>query len=512
MKHLLKGTLIIIIICTSLSTAVFSKNDTGANYWPKESWRTSTPEEQGMDPGNILEMLKCAKDKLNLHSVLIIRNGYLVTECYFDPFHRDVRHNIYSCTKSFTSALTGIAIQKGLIKDVHRKAVDYFPDYSMANLDDRKKAITIENLLTLSSGLKWQGGAEDDYRMIIARNSVQYILNQPMAAEPGTHFNYSNGDSHFLTAIIQKTSGISPWYFATKNLFRPIGISSSDWDSDSQGINWGNMGLSITPSDMARFGYLFLRRGVWNGKPIIPAEWVETSTKEHIKFTPGLMNTGSYGFLWWITSYGYFACGHGGQYIFVIPKSNMVVVVTGGSPMIEENRFDPFVEKYLIPAVKSDKPLPPNKKSTDEMKDFLREMEFPTAKPIPPLPAMAAKISGKVIQCAPNDVHYKTVTLNFQQDKSNSGSLAVTWDDGRRDATPPTVRLDGVYRIHKADWGVFAFKGAWVKDNTFMLNTQELSQPERIDMKFTFNQDDVSIDVIGSIMGHYLTIKGKLQQ
>jgi len=387
--------------------------------------------------------------------------------------------------------------------------VDFFPDCNITNLDERKKAITIENLLTFTSGLQWQVGAQDDYPMITARDSVQYILNRPMTAEPGKRFNYGNGDSHLLSAMIQKTSGISTWYFATRYLFRPIGIASSDWDSDSQGINWGNMGLSLTPSHMARFGYLFLRRGVWNGKQIIPAQWVESSTKEHINFTPGLMNTGSYGYQWWITPYGYFACGHGGQYIFVIPKSNMVVIVTGGSPMIESNRFDPFVEKYLIPAVKSDKPLPPNQKMADKMKDILREMEFPTSKTVPSLPAMAAKISGRVIQFEPNDTQFKTISLNFQPEKVCS--LIATWYDGRR-AKPAQVGLDGVYRKVEEKFGVFAHKGSWVTDNTFIIHSQELRQAERIDMKFTFNQDDVSMDVIGSIMGHYLTVKGKFKE
>lgn len=512
MKSLIKGLLFLFMLMLLLSSVIFSKSDNGANYWPKEIWRTSTPEEQGMDSGYIYAMLQDVKDKLNLHSVLIIRNGYLVTESYFDPFHRDVKHNIYSGTKSFTSTLTGIAIQKGLIKDVHQKAVDYFPDYNVAGLDDRKKAITIENLLTLTSGLQWQGGPQDDYQMMIANDSVQYILNRPMTAEPGTHFNYGNGDSHLLSAIIQKTSGISTWYFATRYLFRPLGITGSDWDSDPRGINWGNMGLSLTPSDMARFGYLFLRHGVWNGKPIIPAKWVETSTMEQISFTPGLMNTGSYGYQWWIAPFGYFACGHGGQYIFVIPKSNMVVVVTGGSPMTDSNRFDPFIEKYVIPAVKSDKPLPSNKKIAAKMKDFLREIEFPTSQPVPPLPAIAAKISGKTIQCEPNGTHFQSISLDFRPNENNTCLLTINWDDGRKDPTPPLVGLDGVYRKHEASWGVFAFKGSWLNDDTFVINTQELRQAERIDIKFTFNQDDIAIDVIGSIMGHYITFKGKLQE
>lgn len=175
----------------------------------------------------------------------------------------------------------------------------------------------------------------------------------------------------------------------------------------------------------------------------------------------------------------------------------------------------------MLPTVKSEQPLPPDQKTTAAIKDLLREMEFPTGKPIPPLPAIAAKISGKAIQCEPNDAHWKSVLLNFDLTQNNACSFTINLDQNinRTPMNPPVpVGLDGRYRVGDQEdenlgydgekIGITAFKGAWVSDNTFIINEQELRRVERFDFKFTFNQNEVAIDIISSVLGHLLTIQG----
>ena len=307
MKFPVKVFVLLLLLMLLLSAFIFSNSDTNDIYWPKESWRTSTLEAQGMDSERIYAMLKSIKDNsLDIQSVLIIRNGYLVTESYFAPCRKDSLNNIYSCTKSFTSALIGIAIREGYIKDIHQKVTDFFPGYPFKNLDNRKKAITIENLLSMTAGLDWVEPSPADSRdphytrdlipMISAKNSIQYVLDHPMADEPGSRFYYNTGVSHLLSAIIQKTSGTSTLNFAIQHLFQPLGITDFNWDTDSLGIPWGGMNLFLSPEEMARFGYLYLRHGVWEEKQIVPAEWVETSTKEHSSFNPSPGEKVSYGY------------------------------------------------------------------------------------------------------------------------------------------------------------------------------------------------------------------------
>jgi CubicO group peptidase (beta-lactamase class C family) len=529
MKVLKKTFLLLFLITLILSTSIFGETNNSNNYWPKENWQTSTPEEQGMDSERIYRMLKYLKDTQKLHSLLIIRNGYLVTEAYFYPYHRDVKQVICSDTKSITSALIGIALQKGLIKDIHQKALDFFPEYSFANLDQRKKAITIDNLLSMTSGLDW--GREDwfdragdvlTHEMMLAKDTIQFTLDRPMVAEPGTAFRYNTGIPQLLSAIIQKTSGAkNTAEFAKEYLFKPLGITDIDWPTDAKGITLGGFNLSMTPSDMAKFGYLYLRHGVWDGTQVVPAKWVETSTQTHISSKPPTNpnDTRYYGYQWWINSFGYFASGWGGQCIFVIPNLDMVVVYTAGGFNLSE-----MIEMVIIPAVKSDTPLPPNPKTAKAIKKLLREIETPKNKPVPPLPETVARISGKIITCEPNSF-WKTVSLRFNQKKDCY--LKITWNNDQTIEYP--VGLNGLYLMTTAEEfsssvllgsnfpaqkeiGTACLKGSWISANKFIINWQVLRHPERYDLSFDIDQNEVSVEISGSVMGHYETIKGKLQE
>jgi CubicO group peptidase (beta-lactamase class C family) len=320
---------------------------TGA-YWPTEDWRTSTPEEQGMEAGKLAQMLEAIQtQKLELHSLLVIRHGYLVSETYFGPYQQDTRHDQYSCTKSFVSTLIGIALDKGYIDSTGHRVIDFFSGKTFTSLDEQKKAMTLEDVLTMQTGLDWDEGDTAYRELYISRDWVQHMLDMPMAAPPGTQFNYCSGCSHLLSAILQQSTGMNPRDFAEKNLFKPLGLSDVIWEPNPAGIPIGGWGLRLTPREMAKLGYLFLRNGQWDGQQIVSAQWVENATRSHT----GTGGDLGYGYQWWtVPSLGaYTALGLYGQTIMVIPESDLVIVTT--AQMENHDKIFQLIEQYILPAV-----------------------------------------------------------------------------------------------------------------------------------------------------------------
>jgi len=279
-----------------------------------------------------------------------------VLEKYFAPYGVTSPHELYSCTKSFVSALVGIAINKGLISDVQRPVVGFFPGEDFSGTDSAhtsaqqilyKQSITVENLLTMSSGLEWSENDETYRKMYMSyADWVKFVLDAPMVAEPGRTFNYSSGGSHLLSAIVQKSAAMNTYDFARGNLFGPLGIKNPIWERDPSGIPIGGWGLHLVPRDMAKLGYLYLHGGEWEGKQVVPSLWVRESTRSHIHTDGNLQ----YGYQWWIDPSGSFFAGLGrfGQCIFVVPGLDLVAVFTAH---IETN--DPEIDllrKYIIPA------------------------------------------------------------------------------------------------------------------------------------------------------------------
>jgi CubicO group peptidase (beta-lactamase class C family) len=318
-------------------------------YWPTEAWRVTAPAEQGLDAALLQQMLDAiGEQNLNTDSVVVVHNGYIVTEKYYPPYEQDTLHDTYSVTKSVVSALIGIAIQEGYINSVDDPVLDFFPERTFENEDALKRSITLEHLLTMSSGLEW-----DFDEMVSTRDWVQYVLDQPMYIEPGTEFYYSSGNAHVLSAIIQEASGMNTRDFAQLYLFDPLGISDIRWKTDLDGIPKGGWGLAMKPRDMAKLGYLYLNQGVWDGQQIIPAGWIKASTKRHVQVPEPLEPWDLYmGYLWWLHEDGpYAAHGMKGQFIYVIPKSDLVVVFTGNITDAKFAKPQLLIRDYIIPAV-----------------------------------------------------------------------------------------------------------------------------------------------------------------
>ncbi|HYP26941.1 MAG TPA: serine hydrolase [Blastocatellia bacterium] len=327
-------------------------------YWPTEAWRPSTPEREGMDPALLRKAhIHIEKELANFRSLLVIRNGYIVYEAYYHGLTEDALQPTRSVTKSFLSALVAIAIEKKHLQGPDQKLSDIFPEHFTKESDPLKKEITLRHLLTMTSGL-FSAETERNWGSNSGRSWVESILNRPMAGKPGEQFYYGvySWPAHLLSAGITKKTGMSAREFADRHLFGPLGIGQVEWATDPEGFSIGPYGLNLTSRDMAKFGYLFLKKGRWEGKQIIPPNWVEEATRKHND--GGLPERAGYGYLWWVSEEtghpAYFAAGYGGQFIYVIPALDLVVVTTGesriGPSQLTDHRH--VIREFIAPAVK----------------------------------------------------------------------------------------------------------------------------------------------------------------
>ncbi|MBN2086371.1 MAG: serine hydrolase [Anaerolineales bacterium] len=296
---------------------------------PNGEWPSTSPALQGIDPAAIDALReKIGRESLPVHSFLLARNGFLVSEQYFPGFTRDIRHPLADCTMSVVSALIGIAIRDGFIQNVDQKILDFFPERQAA-AGDKLTQLTIGHLLTMTVG---HGRAVTPDPADAGKNWTDEFFGRSFSANPGTVFQYDPLAAHMLSAVVQKAAGKPAEFYLRETLFDPMGIKDFTWPADSQGVPFGNTGMELRPIDMAKFGLLFVNDGDWNGKPLIPREWVMFSTEKYAD-TTGKRNSAEdvgYGYLWWMNSFeGYSAHGAGGQYIYVIPGLDVVAVFTG---------------------------------------------------------------------------------------------------------------------------------------------------------------------------------------
>jgi CubicO group peptidase (beta-lactamase class C family) len=328
------------------------------DYWPTRGWRTSSPESQGLDPKQLEAMLNLIREeKIPLDSITVVRHGYVVLDVTFPPFDASDLHELHSATKSITSALVGIALN-----DVNMSAdtsvVELFASRPIARIDERKQSMTLKHLLTMTGGLDWnewnaayESGTGNNLVLMIetAPDWTQYVLDRPMAAKPGETFLYNSGASHILSAVVTEISGQPASEFAAERLFTALGIHEFEWAVGPEGVAAGWANLRLHPEDLARIGMLYLHRGTWDGQQIVPADWVEESTTDHVS-DPAY----EYGYQWWLDrADGYaFMAGRFGQVAIVAPDQDMVVVFTSHLPDtisdVGVTRW--LTEKYIFPA------------------------------------------------------------------------------------------------------------------------------------------------------------------
>jgi CubicO group peptidase (beta-lactamase class C family) len=300
--------------------------------WPTKQWMISTPGKEGLDSKELAKLVDFGTTH-RFDSLLVARHGKIVAESYYSPYYRPgIAHPAYSVTKSVISTLLAIASRDGLLGSPNHRVLDFFDRRSIANLDQRKEAITVQNLLDMTSGLRWtepQPNRISTNGMDGSPDWVKFVLDRPMSSAPGDTFNYSSGNTQLLSAIITKLTGGSALKYANAKLFGPLGIKDVYWLHDPQGISNGGWGLSLRPRDMAKIGYLYLRRGVWEDQQLIPPTWIDRVS--HATIDTHLASGLRYSNLFWALpdKQVYMAVGYRGQVIMIFPDLDIVAVTTG---------------------------------------------------------------------------------------------------------------------------------------------------------------------------------------
>ena len=466
-----------------------------ASVWPTKAWEVSTPEEQGMDSRAVARLI----DDVGTYkqdSVLIVRNGKIVADAYYAPYVAGIRHDLRSVTKSFLSTLIGVLVQQGKLESVDRPVLDFFPDRTIANLDDRKKAITVQNLLDMASGIAWVERVhtpdETLARMYASPDPTGFVLDQPMSDPPGEKFYYKGGDPYLLSALINKLTGQNALEFARKELFAPLGITDVRWAPvDKQGVVTGEAGMRVTPHDMAKLGYLYLRDGVWDGKRIIPSAWVERARNGKVT-----TSFGKYANLWWSVPDrdAFMALGRHGQFIVVFPKLDVVAVMTGVVPDGEKRYPLSALIDQIVTAVKSDKPLPPDPEGEAALSASLLKAATEKATPVGPASDLVDAVSNKTWRFSDNELLVRTIRLNLAgetptfelsiySDKPGGGNIVLS----------EPIGLDGRSRGKLAAYAFVANKGSWLDSRTFVLERRFLGNGEMVYWTLQFEGDQLNL-------------------
>jgi CubicO group peptidase (beta-lactamase class C family) len=339
------------------------------SYWPTLGWRAASPSSQGMDAKRLEAMVaEIRSAKIPIDSVTVIRHGYVVLDESFgrfatgslgEPYASGSLHELQSATKSVSSMLLGIALHRSSDTSVNTTLVQLTSraHYVPANLDPRKRAITLEDLLTMQSGLAWKetgyayepGSGNDVVAMLGTGNWTKYTVDRPMAAQPGTTFNYDTGGAHLVSGAVTLLTHETAAAYAAQRLFGPLGIRSSKWATAPEGVSAGGFGLELQPRDLAKLAFLYLHHGSWDGRQIVPASWVEQSTTDQVADP-----LYEYGYLWWLDrADGYaFMAGLYGQLAAVVPAHDLVVVITAHIPAnVDSSSVTRWLlERYILPA------------------------------------------------------------------------------------------------------------------------------------------------------------------
>ena len=349
-----------------LSLFVLSIFFSGCEGLPPDSqnwtfnWNISAPFEQGINPQILDSAFISARQKGYVDALLVIRNGYLLREEYYNGYDVNTPHNIMSVSKGLLSCMAGISLRNGIIPSLDKKVIDYFPEYIYEGMDERKYDITIRHLLTMRMGID---GEENNLFQVMATNDwIKTTIELPLLYSPGEKFLYNTLETHLFSAILTKASGMNTLTFATGYLTNPMGIKIHDWYKDPQGYYRGGWDMFLIPREMAVLGYLYLKKGKLNGIQIVPREWVEASlTKTWANDSPqwGVLTDYNYGYLWWLGKINgfnmFWALGYGGQMVITFPELKLIVVTTAdynvGWEVDHERPILEIVSKYILPAV-----------------------------------------------------------------------------------------------------------------------------------------------------------------
>jgi hypothetical protein len=468
----------------------------------------SVPEAEGVSSAGIITFLdSVAVSRHEFHSFMFLRHGKVISEGWWNPYRPEFRHTLYSTSKSFTSTAVGFAVSEKRLT-VNDKVISFFPKDLPDTISPFLAEMKVRDLLTMSVGQD-----PDPTTRLVANdtNWVKAFLSLPLKNEPGKVFLYNSMATYMLSAIVQKVTGEKVMDYLTPRLFQPLAIEGADWEVDPRGINTGGWGLRVKTEDMAKLGQLYLQKGKWNGKQVLPAAWVEEATTFKIDQAPDApqakkdlsdwMQGYCYQF-WRCRNNAFRADGAYGQYIIIMPDQDAVIAIQCESPNMQDEIN--LVWKYLLPSIK-DKKLPENNTTYANLKERLSSLALKLPAKMNNSP-LASQISGKVFTLKPNDIQIGSMSFNFNEDKCNL-TLNVNnkeyafsfgsgkWIDGETALLGPNLLLKA--KAHMAGLPPEKVTGCftWKDGNTLELVLRYIESPhsETISCRFEGNKIGGSI-------------------
>ncbi len=444
----------------------------------------SSPEDQGISSAAILTFVDKAEHEIDaLHSFILVRHGRVVAEGYWNPYNAQSPHELYSLSKSFTSTAVGLAIAEGKLS-LDDEVLKFFPQDAPAAPSENLKAMRVRDLLCMSTGQTEESPTAPD------KISPKAFLAQPVPFKPGTHFKYNTPATFMLSAIVQKVTGMTVLDYLKPRLFDPLGIEHPSWQTNTQGISLGGYGLRIRTEDIASFGQLYLQKGSWQGKQLVPAAWVEAATARQT-------SNGSNPTSDWEQGYGYqfWRCRHGayrgdgafGQFCIVMPGQDAVMAITSGVKDLQ--KVLDVVWDTLLPAMKTGR-LPANIEARSQLQKRLAGLALPMQQGSASSP-LAAKVAGGKFAFPPNPMKVEEVSLEPGRDETATALVvrmngeehrlscgSGKWERGR---FPSAQGLDEVV----------AASGAWQGEDTYAAKLCYYETPICLTIRLRFAADQV---------------------
>ncbi len=465
----------------------------------------STPEAMGVSSEKINQFLQAvAQSKHELHSFMMLRHGKVIAEKWWNPYRKDLKHTMYSVSKSFTATAVGFAVEEGLLT-VDDKVTTFFPDEIPLPISPNLEALRIKDLLSMSVGQ-----ATDPTGAIVSQHDewVMAFLHTPIVHKPGTQFLYNSTATYVLSAIVQRVTKQSLVDYLTPRLFEPLGITGIDWETDPKGINTGGWGLRLKTEDMAKFGQLFLQKGQWKGKQVLPKSWVEEASSLKIMQDPNAPQAkkdssdwlqGYCYQMWRCRNNGFRADGANGQFIIVLPDKDVVIAITAETTDMQ-GEFN-LIWRYLYPAIE-EKALPENAQATAQLQESVKNLALTPLQKLTKS-SIESQISGKTfvinanrLQSVKFDFNQNICTFSIQTDSLNYNIPCAkhTWELSK-------TQKPGPYLVERAKHNrvglppyQIASSYTWENDKTLYLTIRYIESPHTEEFRCVFEDNTVKIN------------------
>jgi len=447
-----------------------------------------SPEEQGVSSTAVLAFIEAADKQIDsLHSFMLVRHGHVIAEGWWSPYSAETPHMLFSLSKSFTSTAVGLAAAEGKLT-VDDPVLKFFPEDAPATPNGNLKAMRLSDLLRMSTGQQ----SEPPRRS--TEPWTKTFLAQAVPFKPGTHFLYNTSATYMLSAAVQKATGQTVLDYLTPRLFEPLGIARPTWEASPQGISAGGYGLSIRTEDIAKFGQLYLQKGKWNGKQIVPEAWVDAATARQTSngSSPTSDWDQGYGYQFWRCRHGaYRGDGAFGQYCIVLPEQDAVIAITAG--VRDMQAVLNLIWDKLLPGMKST-PLSANESARRNLERTLKglTMHLPEGK------GTARTVAGKKYVFAANDAKMESIALESGKDSAITLVARVGGVERR------VACGSGTWRTGRVAWGRMseqpaAAGGAWTADDTFTAKVCFTETPFVHTIRLKFAGDEVRLEIIANV-------------